>query len=293
MSELITDEVFTDGQQRVAASNLNGIIGRARAQPDIIANKATSATMNIADQMLVLKTDNTLARARFDTIVNSTSSSLPLADNTKNGMLRQVSGNPTDFVDGTNTCQPIANILPPGVIVDYAGSTIPAGWLSCAGQLISRTGFAGLFAAIGTAFGVGDGSTTFAVPNFVGRISAGAGGSFGALGVAGGAASVALAVGHLPSHSHSITDKVHSHSASASDSGHTHNFTAVLGVAGGSYAGGNPFSPSTATTAVGFANVSVSVAGAATGITSTNATGSGTAFSVLNPYLVVNKIIKF
>ena len=292
MSDLITDEIFTDGQSNIAASNMNGIIGRARAQPDLIANKVASSTLNVADQMLILKTDNTLARARFDTIVNSTSSSLPVADATKNGMLRQVSGKATDFVDGTNNCQPIANLLPPGMVVDYAGPNIPSGWFLCNGQLVSRTLYSGLFSAIGTTYGAGDGSTTFAVPNFQGRVAAGAGGSFGALGVLGGAATVVLAVGNMPSHSHSITDKVHSHTATASDSGHTHNFTAVLGAAGGSYQGGNPFSPSTATTQTGFANVTVSVAGAATGITATNAAGSGTAFSILNPYIAVYKIIK-
>jgi len=45
-------------------------------------------------------------------------------------------------------------------------------------------------------------------------------------------------------------------------------------------------------TGTGFANITVSVAGAAAGITATNAAGSGTAFSILNPYIAVYKIIK-
>ena len=108
---------------------MNGIIGRADVQPDIIAAKPASATMDVADMMLVLKTDNTLAKSRFDTIVNSTSSVLPLADTARNGTLRQVSGLATDFVDGTNHCQPLANVIPPGTVFDYAGSTIPL-WLA-------------------------------------------------------------------------------------------------------------------------------------------------------------------
>jgi len=287
MSDLITDEIFSDGQQNIAASNMNGVIGRARLQPDAIGNKVASSTLNVADQMLILKTDNTLARARFDTIVNSTSSALPLADVTKNGMLRQVSGKTTDFVDGTNNCQPLSNLLPPGVVVNYAGPNIPTGWIYCAGQTVSRTTYANLFAAIGTTYGAGDGSTTFNVPNTAGRITAGAGGSFGNLGTFGGAASVGLAVGHLPSHAHSITDVQHIHG----DAGHAHVYTQhpqgqAQAVAGsGAWAVGT--GQATATNTVG-AGLQASYSG----INTTQAVGSGTAFSILNPYIAMYAIIK-
>ena len=51
--------------------------------------------------------------------------------------------------------------VPPGCIMPYAGATAPEGWLLCHGQAVSRTTYADLFAAIGTAHGAGDGSTTF------------------------------------------------------------------------------------------------------------------------------------
>lgn len=51
----------------------------------------------------------------------------------------------------------------------YAGATAPAGWLLCYGQAVSRTTYAALFAAIGTLYGSGDGSTTFNVPDPRGR----------------------------------------------------------------------------------------------------------------------------
>lgn len=63
--------------------------------------------------------------------------------------------------------------LPPGAIVDYAGSTEPAGFLFCTGAAVSRTGEARLFAAIGTTYGAGDGSTTFNLPDYRGRVAAG------------------------------------------------------------------------------------------------------------------------
>lgn len=60
-----------------------------------------------------------------------------------------------------------------GVIFPFAGASAPAGFLMCDGSAVSRTTFAALFTAIGTAFGVGDGSTTFNVPDLRGRTLAG------------------------------------------------------------------------------------------------------------------------
>ena len=54
---------------------------------------------------------------------------------------------------------------PIGAILAFGGATAPAGWLLCQGQAVSRTTYAALFAAIGTAFGAGDGSTTFNIPD--------------------------------------------------------------------------------------------------------------------------------
>lgn len=59
--------------------------------------------------------------------------------------------------------------LPLGSIQPYALDTAPTGWLLCHGQAVSRTTYADLFAAVGTRFGEGDGSTTFNVPDFRGR----------------------------------------------------------------------------------------------------------------------------
>jgi microcystin-dependent protein len=65
--------------------------------------------------------------------------------------------------------------LPSGVVAPFAGSSAPAGWLLCDGSAVSRTIYAALFAAIGTTWGAGDGSTTFNVPNMLGRVPVGAG----------------------------------------------------------------------------------------------------------------------
>jgi phage-related tail fiber protein len=62
----------------------------------------------------------------------------------------------------------ISSAVPSGLIMFYGSSTLPSGYLKCNGAAISRTTYAALFAAIGTTFGVGDGSTTFNVPDMRG-----------------------------------------------------------------------------------------------------------------------------
>jgi microcystin-dependent protein len=60
-----------------------------------------------------------------------------------------------------------------GEVQPFAGSTAPGGTLLCFGQAVSRSAYAGLFAALGTTYGVGDGSTTFNLPDLRGRVAAG------------------------------------------------------------------------------------------------------------------------
>jgi microcystin-dependent protein len=60
-----------------------------------------------------------------------------------------------------------------GTVKAFAGSTVPGGYLLCFGQAVSRTAYAGLFNVLGTAYGAGDGSTTFNLPDLRGRVAAG------------------------------------------------------------------------------------------------------------------------
>ena len=64
---------------------------------------------------------------------------------------------------------------PLGTINAFCGSAAPDGWLMCQGQAVSRTTYADLFAVIGTAFGAGDGSTTFNLPDMREATTKGAG----------------------------------------------------------------------------------------------------------------------
>lgn len=64
--------------------------------------------------------------------------------------------------------------VPIGSMTAFPGSVIPNGWLLCYGQAVSRTAYAFLFAVIGIAFGSGDSSTTFNLPDLRGRYPSGA-----------------------------------------------------------------------------------------------------------------------
>ena len=56
--------------------------------------------------------------------------------------------------------------VPAGTLLPFAGTEVPDGYLLCNGANVSRTDYANLFAAIGTKWGEGDGSTTFTLPDF-------------------------------------------------------------------------------------------------------------------------------
>jgi len=67
------------------------------------------------------------------------------------------------------TAQGVSSLVPAGVILAFGGATAPTGWLLCEGALVSRTTYANLYAAILNAHGSGDGTTTFALPDYRGR----------------------------------------------------------------------------------------------------------------------------
>lgn len=63
----------------------------------------------------------------------------------------------------------VASVIAPGALQAFAMSSAPSGWLKANGAAISRSTYATLFAAIGTTFGAGDGSTTFNLPDLRGE----------------------------------------------------------------------------------------------------------------------------
>lgn len=120
-----------------------------------------------------------------------------------------ISGN--YYVNGQPFTGTSGDTVPIGAIMPYSSSSIPTNWLECNGQAISRTTYADLFAAIGTTFGPGDGSTTFNLPDLCGRIPIGYGTgtdgngtsiNFSPIASKGGEYQHWLTVNEMPSHNH-------------------------------------------------------------------------------------------
>lgn len=172
---------------------------------------------------------------------------------------------------GTNTTQiattafALANGSPTGGLMMWPTATAPLGWLLCNGQAVSRTTYAALFALIGTAFGTGDGSTTFNLPDYRDRMPIGAN-TIAAIAGTGGSKDAVVV-----SHTHTITDPGHAH---------TYNRDSFDILDGGPFTrrsgtGADPNTTSTATTGI-----------------SINASGESGTNKNLPPYLGINFIIK-
>jgi len=149
--------------------------------------------------------------------------------------------------------------VPAGTVSMFAGATAPATYRFCDGALVSRTTFAPLFTAIGTAWGAGDGSTTFALPDLRGRVPIGVGTGSGltarALAASGGAETHTMTTAEMPAHTHPLI--------------------------GNAIQGGSNFSPSATTDFSSRPSAFV-----------TDSTGGGGAHNNMQPFNGINFIIK-
>lgn len=94
-----------------------------------------------------------------------------------NGDLYFNDGNGTiiQMTSGGSISTPSSANTPTGALFAYGGSSAPTGFLLCDGAAVSRVTFSTLFSIIGTSYGVGNGATTFNLPNMQGRTPIGAG----------------------------------------------------------------------------------------------------------------------
>ena len=154
-----------------------------------------------------------------------------------------------------------------GQITAFAGNFAPIGWEFCNGQLLSIAENSTLFTLIGTTYG-GDGQTTFALPDYRGRILIGAGAGPGLttrnIGEQGGTPSTTVTTATLPAHTHAIN----ANTAPGTTSDPTNNVLA-----------------NTAVLDKEFNTIPNTVMGA------TGSTGSGQPISNQQPYLGINYII--
>lgn len=99
----------------------------------------------------------------------------------------------------------LVEFLPIGTILPYSSINVPRGYMICDGRELSRTDYSDLFDVIGTNYGVGNGSTTFNIPNLTGRVPVGidsADSTFENLGNSGGEKTHTLTTNEMPSHTH-------------------------------------------------------------------------------------------
>lgn len=137
---------------------------------------------------------------------------------------------------GTSSAQGGGAALPPGTLLDYAGGAVPAGFLLANGQAVSRAGYPGLYSAIGTTYGTGDGSTTFNVPDTRGCVTVGLDNMGGTsrglldnwttLGYTAGEQYHVLSYQELAGHSHN-------YSGTTGTENQAHNHTTTFGFGGG------------------------------------------------------------
>ncbi len=186
------------------------------------------------------------------------------------------------ITSGNSIATPSSPVVPAGIISAFGGISAPSGYLLCDGSAVSQATYATLFAAIGTTYNTGgEGIGNFRLPNATGRALVGAGtytdpvlGSITrTLAESSGAASHVLVTGEMPVHNHTTNDPGHSHTLPYK------NPTPVGGV---DVTGWVPntgvvgnFTTSTATTGV-----------------TTNNNGGGGAHNNMQPFLVINYIIK-
>ncbi len=104
----------------------------------------------------------------------------------------------------------IAAGVPAGSVFSFATSTVPTGYLECNGAAVSRSTYASLFSAISTTWGVGDGSSTFNLPDLRGQFVRGWDNSAG---VDSGRSFASSQSDQNKSHNHSINDSGHNHTA--------------------------------------------------------------------------------
>ena len=180
--------------------------------------------------------------------------------------------------------------IPSGTIVPWSDASIPSGYLECNGQAVSRSTYATLFGIIGTTYGSGDGSTTFAVPDLQDNVavSKSPGKTLGSTGgantvtatgnVGGSTANASLSTPQLAPHNHGWNTGTQFNNP---------------GNQGGGWTGlRNPVTVNFADNPSFWNNAIGSTGGGGGHSHNMSATFSGDSTSVVQPYLTVVYIIK-
>lgn len=192
------------------------------------------------------------------------------------------------------TLSDILLAVPIGSINIWTTNVVPNTYMLCDGSPISRTTYKSLFNIIGTLYGAGDGATTFNLPNLLNKVVRGLDtvAPYNTLGNTGGADTVTLNANNLPAHIHAVNDPGHTHVIT--DPGHVHSFNMAYQNSQNSSSTGTSFGRAATNGSIVSDTKATGVAlvGNVTGVTVGNNTTTGTAVSVVNPFITLNYIIK-
>jgi microcystin-dependent protein len=261
----------------------------------------------------------TIPVARFDyagdqvVTVNKHRLELPIRTTTQrdsispaNGSILYVQNSPVDRHTGLQVKEANgwSHMMPPGVMLPYAGANVPSGWLECIGQEVSQTTYAALFSAIGSTWNTGGEAVgNFRLPDMRRRTAIGKGGTA----VAGPANTLGSTGGHeqMQAHSHTASSDTvgnHTHNGNTSNAGlvvsldlGTPAITVAAGSsslvgASGSFGSGNDFT--SGVTGSHYHSFTTDPAGSHSHSVTVNSSGSGNAEN-MQPSAVVTYIIKF
>ena len=263
---------------------INAILGKTSGLPSVINLDTTLTTGNNAgsndidmNNQDILNVDNidltTINGSAYPPVVASPDLDAVLTTGNNAGS-NDIDMNNQDILNVDNidlttingsAYPPVAT--PSGAIMSYAGNVAPSGWLICDGSSVATATYPDLFAVIGYDFG--GGGANFNLPDLSQRVPVGVGGSFARTNT-GGSTTHTLTISQMPSHNHGVIDP-----------GHNHNY----GVLGVGQVGGGVVIPTNSFT---FTQITTTKT---TNISIANA-GGGSAFNILQPYLVLYYIIK-
>jgi microcystin-dependent protein len=282
--EDIQTSIFGGGELSTLITNLRNELLQdiAEVQTDL-----TALTIRVTTTETNITTINTTLSSLSSSITGLANNKANINSPTFTGVPKA----PTPLADADGTQLATVDYVnqygtPIGVVIPYGGSSAPnANWLLAQGQAINRVTYAALFSLFSTTYGAGDGTTTFNLPNLQQRVPVGVGSGY-ALGATGGAATHTLTTNEMPTHSHTVND----HGHTVNDPGHYHDLPVNASSQDGQQAwreGGSPYSDNF-NSAIASTGITIN---SASGLITSNQ-GYGQAHNNMQPYIVLNYIIK-